>query len=399
MLVLVINSGSSSIKFDVFECTADEEENLFKGLIEGIGEEAPQISWKAGDAALEPTKTAISDHREGLTAAIREISRVLTPDGPPFSPEAIGHRVVHGGDSVQSKIIDDALLQIIEDNARLAPLHNPPNLLGIRACMEAFPGTANVAVFDTAFHARMPKAARHYALPAQLVEECDIYRYGFHGTSHRFVAKAAAELLEKPLRDLKLITCHLGNGASLAAVSEGRSIDTTMGFTPLEGLVMGTRSGDIDAGVVLHLLERQGLSVAETSELLNKKSGILGVSGVSNDMRTVKQAADTGDPRAIFALELYAYRIKQKIGAMAAVLNGLDALVFTAGVGENDDTMRARICSDMDFLGITVDKGANAGRKSRPCIISPRQQAVRVCVIPTNEELAIARDTLGVLQA
>jgi acetate kinase len=394
MNILVINAGSSSIKFDVIELSEGKHSVRFKGLVEGVGEAESKIRWKAGNRKLAPTIVQAANHTEGLRAAMTHINDALAAGGE-FLPDAIGHRVVHGGLFVDSALIDSTLEKTLEDYSRLAPLHNPPNLMGIRACKNLFPTTPMVAVFDTAFHAQMPQVARTYPLPKQLTAEHQIYRYGFHGTSHRYVSREAARLIGRPLEELKLITCHLGNGASLAAVKNGRSIDTTMGFTPLEGLMMGTRTGDIDAGVVLFLIEKLQITPKEVNALLNKKSGLLGVSGLSNDMRMLEEAAD--NPDAQFALELFAYRVKRQIGAMAAALNGADALIFTAVIGENDDIIRRMVLTDMDYLGVTLDESRNAGRKSEPTVISTASSRTQAWVIPTDEELMIAQDTARVV--
>lgn len=394
MNILVINSGSSSIKFDVLDLRGATHRVLLKGLVEGIGEAAPQIRWKAGERALPPTAVAAADHTEGLQAAIGQINDVLG-QGAAFVPDAIGHRVVHGGPMVDSARIDGPLLAALESYSRLAPLHNPPNIMGIRACQRLFPDTPMVGVFDTAFHAAMPPVARTYPLPKTLTETHAIYRYGFHGTSHRYVSHEAARLMKRPLEELTLITCHLGNGASLAAVRGGQSVDTTMGFTPLEGLMMGTRCGDIDPGVVLFLLESLGMSPAQVKRLLNKESGLLGVSGRSNDMRVLGQATDCPDAR--FALDLFAYRVKRQIGALAAVLNGVDALIFTAGIGENDSRIRQMILGDMDYLGIRLDAERNRACRGNAAKISRASSPTQVWVIPTDEELMIARDTARIV--
>lgn len=396
MKVLVVNSGSSSLKFDVFEINGAAK-SLFKGLVEDIGGKNPRISYKCNGQKTKPYPIEAENHTIALDSAIKAIQEKLTPDAE-FVPDAIGHRVVHGGQQFRSMKVDDEILSVIEKNAELAPLHNPPNLLGIRACIELFPKTPNVAVFDTAFHHSMPKVAKHYALPLELTEKYEIYRYGFHGTSHRFVAGECADFLGRNLEDMKIITCHLGNGASLAAVKNGKSIDTTMGFTPLEGVMMGTRTGDIDPGVVFFLMEKEGLSFEEINTLLNKKSGMLGVSGISNDIRPVEEEMEKGNQRAQFAVDIYCYKIRRSIGALAAALNGVDAIVFTAGIGENDDIVRKAVCSELGFLGVNFDEQGNEGRKGENTLISTDDSLCKVVVIPTDEELAIARDTYEVLQ-
>ena len=397
MKILVINSGSSSLKFDVFELGEGREESLVKGLVEGIGEETPKIRLKSAKGKQDPTAIAAVDHKEALGAAMEAIRRTLTPDGEAFVPDAIGHRVVHGGSQCASALVDDALLKILDGYCALAPLHNPPNLTGIRACLELFPGVPNTAVFDTAFHATMPDYARLYGLPLELTERLGIYRYGFHGTSHRYVSSEFARFAGRPLESLKLVTLHLGNGSSLAAVSGGRSVDTTMGFTPLEGLMMGTRTGDIDAGVVLYLLEHEGMNVSEVNKLLNKKSGVLGLSGMSNDMRIVEDAMMAGNARAKLAFDVFCHRIRRAVGALAASMNGADALVFTAGIGENSDLARQAVCDGLGVLGVKLDAELNAGRIGVNKILSTPDSRCTVAVIPTNEELMIARDTKGLV--
>ncbi len=398
MRILVINCGSSSVKFNAFEMLNGAESSLFCGQVTGIGETAPQLDWTAQGGDSHKQVIVANDHRQALEAVMAAIRSKDTDNGEPFTPDAIGHRVVHGGALSDASRIDETVLARIEDYGALAPLHNPPNLVGIRACLELFPGTPNVAVFDTAFHAGKPEVATHYAIPFEMADRYQVYRYGFHGTSHRYVAGECAHFLGRPLGDLRLVTCHLGNGASLAAVKGGRSLDTTMGFTPLEGLMMGTRSGDLDVGAVLYLMEREGLTVSEMDCLLNKQSGLLGVSGVGNDFRVLHAAADEGNKQARLAIDMFVYRIRKHIGALAAVLNGLDALVFTAGIGENDDRVRAAICHDMDYLGISLDLECNRGRKSVNTLLSSADARVAVTVIPTDEERMIARDTLAVLE-
>ncbi|NJK43060.1 MAG: acetate kinase [Pleurocapsa sp. SU_196_0] len=375
MRVLVINCGSSSLKYALYD--TETRVATVKGLVERIG--TPEAVLKRGG---ETQGVNAPDH----TAALEVISRLEDFSGV----DAIGHRVVHGGTAFTTPtIVNEAVLQALEDNVGLAPLHNPPNLAGIRAAQRQLMGKPNVGVFDTGFHATLPERAYRYAIPRALGTQ--YRRYGFHGTSHGFVALEAARFLGQPLEALKIITLHLGNGASACAVQGGRSVDTTMGFTPLEGLVMGTRSGDVDAGLVLHLARRLGVS--ETDALLNKQSGLLGLSG-SSDLRDVWNAADDGDEDARVALEVTAYRIRKTIGAYTAAMNGTDAIVFTAGAGENDARLRARVLEGLDFLGVTLDIPANARGDTR---ISTADSRVATLVIPTNEELAIALETARVL--
>jgi acetate kinase len=378
MNVLVLNCGSSSLKYAVFETESGVA--LTKGLIERIGSGGATL--KRGN--LEPQSIVAPDH----TAAIAEISKLEDF----ASVRAVGHRVVHGGETFIAPVrITPEVMLALEANAHLAPLHNPPNIAGIRAAQLALPGVPQVAVFDTGFHATLPAKAFLYAIPKELYEQHKIRRYGFHGTSHEYVASQAARILEKPLETLKLVSLHLGNGASACAILHGASVDTTMGFTPLEGLVMGTRSGDLDAGVVLELAKRNG--VFETLEMLNKKSGMQGLSGFS-DLRDVHARAQTNDPWAKHALEVFAYRVQKTIGAYSAAMNGLDAVIFTAGVGENDIKMRARILENLEFLGLELDPRANARGET---VISSGRSRAKALVIPTAEEWAIARATSTLL--
>ncbi|MBU0744491.1 MAG: acetate kinase [Gammaproteobacteria bacterium] len=312
--------------------------------------------------------------------------------------KAVGHRVVHGGEEfTKSMVIDDKVLEGIERFIELAPLHNPANLAGIKACMAILPGVPNIAVFDTAFHSTMPKRACLYAIPYELYERKKIRKYGFHGTSHRYVAHRTAELLGKDEKDLKIITCHLGNGASITAVDGGKSVETSMGFTPLEGVIMGTRCGDLDPSVVFYLMETERMSIRQVKDLLNKQSGLLGVSGVSNDLRSVKAEADEGNKRADLAIKMFTYRIKKFIGAYVAVLNGVDAIAFTAGVGENNPFIRKIICGNLKYLGVDIDDSINESSVKEK-IISTQKSKVDVLVVPTNEELMIARDTYNIVK-
>jgi acetate kinase len=373
--VLVINCGSSSLKYALYD--TETRAVAVKGLVERIG---------SSQAVLKRGGETQSVDAPNHTSALEVISKLED-----FSAvDAVGHRVVHGGTAFTTPaVVNEAVLQALEDNVGLAPLHNPPNIAGIRAAQIELPDKPNVAVFDTGFHATLPERAYRYAIPRELGEQ--YRRYGFHGTSHQFVALEAARFLGQRLEDLKIITLHLGNGASACAVLHGNSVDTTMGFTPLEGLVMGTRSGDVDAGLVLHLARRVGVS--ETDALLNKQSGLLGLSG-SSDLRDVWSAADAGDDNAKVALEVYAYRIRKTVGAYTAAMNGADALVFTAGAGENDSRLRALVLEGLGFFGVTLDASANARGDTR---ISTADSKLTALVIPTNEELAIALETARVL--
>jgi acetate kinase len=392
--VLVVNTGSSSIKYQLFEM--DGPKVLAAGVVERIGEAGGKLTHRAGAAEPLVVEERVADHSEGFDRVFQAFETAGEPIG---ELAGIGHRVVHGGDRLTEPTrIDDAAIAAIADQAPLAPLHNPSNLLGIRITMASFPDTPQVAVFDTAFHQTMPPRAWRYALPAELTAELRIRRYGFHGTSHAYVARKAAEHLGRPAAELNLVTLHLGNGASVAAVQGGRCIDTSMGLTPLEGLVMGTRSGDLDPAVVFYLHREAGLSVDDIDDLLNKRSGMLGLAG-ANDMREVARLVAEGDPAATEAFDVYCYRIRKYVGAYTAALGRLDALVFTAGIGENNDAVRAGVCQGLEGLGVTLDAKRNKGRSGRPRTISADGGAVAVLVVPTNEELEIAEQTLAVIDA
>ncbi|HII81421.1 MAG TPA: acetate kinase [Methanosarcina sp.] len=392
MKVLVINAGSSSLKYQLIDMTT--ESALAVGLCERIGIDNSIITQKRSDGkklekqidlpthkvALEEVVQALTDSEFGVIKSMDEIN-------------AVGHRVVHGGEKfTTSALYDKGVEQAIKDCFELAPLHNPPNMMGISACEEIMPGTPMVIVFDTAFHQTMPAYAYMYALPYALYEKYGIRKYGFHGTSHKYVAGRAAVMLGKPEEDTKIITCHLGNGSSITAVRGGKSVETSMGFTPLEGVAMGTRCGWIDPAVVPFIMEKEGLTTREVDTLMNKKSGVLGVSGLSNDFRDLDEAASQGNQRAELALEIFAYKVKKVIGEYLAVLNGADAIVFTAGIGENSASIRKRILAGLDNLGMKIDEEKNKIRGQEIDISTPDSK-VRVLVIPTNEELAIARET------
>jgi len=397
MKVLVLNAGSSSLKFELFDMPA--ERVLASGLVERIGEAGSRLLWRSDPA--EPkreVKQAIPDHAQGLSLVL---GALCGGDGAPLDSlseiGAVGHRVVHGGEAFSATaLITSEVEAAIEAHVPLAPLHNPPNLLGIRVAREALPGAAQVAVFDTAFHQSLPPKAYLYALPKELYRDHQVRRYGFHGTSHRFVAQRAAELLGRPLEDLRIITCHLGNGASICAVERGRSVDTSMGMTPLEGLIMGTRCGDLDPALPLFLQRQLGMDADEVDLLLNKRSGMLGLSGMSNDLRELEDAAEAGHQDAALALDAYAYRIRKYIGAYTAVLGSVDAIVFTAGVGENSDVVRAAVLEGLAPMGYALDAEANRGLRGREADITAPGSRTRVLVIPTDEELAIARDAMAV---
>ncbi len=394
MKILVINSGSSSIKYQLFDMPAGKV--LAKGSVQRIGEDEGEVTLEFEGRKVRETQP-VADHAAGLECVVR-----LLTDGEDAPVEsvkeigAVGHRVVHGGEHFKdSVLIDNEIVAVIQDHCALAPLHNPPNLLGIRVARMLLPGVPQVAVFDTAFHQTLPPHAFRYALPRGFYAEDRIRRYGFHGTSHKFVAGRAVEMLGKPATETNLITCHLGNGASMAAIEGGRVVDTSMGFTPLEGLVMGTRCGDIDPAILIHLARTRSLTIDDLDAELNKKSGLLGLSGTSNDVREILERRQEGDSDAALALDVYCYRIKKYIGAYLAALGRLDALVFTAGVGENSPDIRAQVCSGLEGLGIAVDETANRSARGEADISAGDQSPTRVLVIPTNEEKVIATDTFA----
>ncbi|MCQ2502340.1 MAG: acetate kinase [Saccharofermentans sp.] len=393
MKILVINCGSSSAKFQLFDI--DTGAVLAKGNAERIGIDGKLTYKPAGKedfvstepmpdhkVAVQMILDALVDKDHGVIADVSEIA-------------AVGHRVLHGGKYYsESVIVDDDVKRIIRECFPLGPLHNPANLIGIEACEDVLPaGTPQVAVFDTAFHQTMPAKAYTYALPYELSEKYSIRRYGFHGTSHRYVSHRVADFLGKNYEDLKIITCHLGNGSSFAAVKDGKCQDTSMGLTPLAGICMGTRTGDIDPAIVPFLMKNENLSADEMDTLLNKKSGVEGVSGVSSDFRDLEKAANEGNERAQLALDMFAYQGKKIIGSYAAAMGGADVIVFTAGIGENTDKMRKAMCEGLEYMGVEFDDEANNGLRGKEAIISKPSSKVTVCVIPTNEELAIAQET------
>lgn len=396
MKILVINCGSSSLKYQLINM--ENEELIAKGLAERIGIDGSVVKHET----IGKDKVSIEEKMDNHKAAIQIVLNALTNEnyGAIKSMDeisAIGHRVVHGGEEFSdSVVITDDVKKALEKCSNLAPLHNPPNLMGIDACEEILPNVPMVGVFDTAFHQTMPKDSYMYALPYELYENHKIRRYGFHGTSHKYVANKAAALVGQPIEDLKIITCHLGNGASITAVDGGKSVDTSMGFTPLEGLAMGTRCGDMDPAIVTFLMENEGLSSQEVNQLMNKKSGVLGISGVSSDFRDIEEAAEKGNERAQLALDLYYKRVTKYIGAYAAEMGGVDAIVFTAGLGENSATSRKEICKNLEFLGSKIDDEKNNVR-GKETIISTDDSKVKVLLIPTNEELAIARETKALI--
>ena len=392
MNILVINCGSSSLKYQLID--SSNENVLAKGLCDRIGIADSFIKQTVTGKDATVINVDLKDHN----IAIAEVVKALTSKEHGVIESladisAVGHRIVHGGEKFcESVIIDDEAMKAIEDCVPLAPLHNPANIIGIKACQAAMPGVPQIAVFDTAFHQTMPSEAYMYALPYEYYTKHGIRKYGFHGTSHKYVAERCAALMEKPIEDLKIITCHIGNGGSIAAVKGGKCMDTSMGFTPLDGLEMGTRSGILDPAVVLFLMENENLSSKEMNTVLNKKSGLAGVSGVSSDMRDVTAAAKEGNERAKLALDIFAYRVKSYIGQYAAVMNGVDAIVFTAGIGENDIATRFACASGLEYLGVSIDADKNNVRGGE-VEISADGSKVKVFVISTNEELAIARET------
>ncbi len=395
MKILVLNCGSSSIKYQLFNM--EDESVLARGILERIGLEDSVLEHTYGEEEIEIEK-GIPDHNEGIQIVI---DTLLDKDHGVLENmdeiTAVGHRIVHGGEKfASSTVITDEVIKQIEAVSDLAPLHNPPNLTGIEVCSKLMPDTPQVGVFDTAFHQSMPARAFIYALPYEYYEEYGLRRYGFHGTSHKYVSAKAAEFLDRPLEELKIITCHLGNGASVAAVDGGKSIDTSMGLTPLEGLVMGTRSGDIDPAIIRFLMEKEDLTIEEIDDILNKESGLLGVSGISNDSRDVNEAAARGNKRAQIARNLFNYRVKKYIGAYMAAMGGADVIVFTAGIGENAPDVREDIMDGFEYMNIHIDKEANNVRGKETEISTP-DSAIKVLVIPTNEELVIARETQELL--
>lgn len=397
MKVLVINCGSSSLKYQVLDMT--DEKLMAKGLVERIGMDGSVINHtKTGEDTIV-NEVPMKDHKDAIAqvlAAVQDKDHGVVSDMSEIG--AVGHRVVHAGEKyAESVVIDDTVMKALEECIEIAPLHNPPNLAGIEACRALMPETPMVAVFDTAFHQTMPPESYIYALPYEYYEKYGIRRYGFHGTSHKYVSQRAAQMLNVSLNDLKLITCHLGNGASVTAIKHGKVVDTSMGFTPLEGLVMGTRCGDIDPAIVSYIKEKEGLDDEGVNNILNKKSGVLGVSGVSSDFRDIEAAVEEGNERADLALRLFAQRVRFYIGAYIAEMNGVDAIVFTAGVGENDVSMREIICSDLGNLGIKLDSIKNKVR-GKDTDISDDDSKVKLLLIPTNEELMIARDTLNLVK-
>ncbi|WP_337366199.1 acetate kinase [Phascolarctobacterium sp.] len=395
MIIFVVNCGSSSIKYQLLNM--DGEQVLAKGLIERIGMEGSVLKHTPTGKYTVDISAEIPDHSIGIQMALdaltnEEYGVIHSMD----EIDAVGHRVVHGGERfTDSVLISDDVLNGIEACAEIAPLHNPPNLYGIKACMRLMYNTPQVAVFDTAFHQTMPRVAYLYGLPYEMYVKYGLRRYGFHGTSHKYVAQQAAEMMGEHMSDLRFITCHLGNGASIAAIKYGKSIDTSMGYTPLEGLVMGTRSGEIDPAIIPFLMEKENMNAQQIDDYLNRRSGILGISGLSSDFRDLESAANRGDERSQLAIDLFAYKVKKYIGGYVAAMGGVDAIIFTAGLGENSPFMRDKICNGLEYLGTRVDPELNKLR-GKQMEISIKRARVKIFVIPTNEELVIARDTLNI---
>ena len=395
MNVLVINCGSSSLKYQLIN--SDTEAVLAKGLCERIGIDGRLVYQLAGHDK-EITEAPMPTHKEGIQMVLDALVNPKTGAVKSLSEiDAVGHRVVHGGEKfAQSVVLNEEVLAKVEECNELAPLHNPANLIGIRVCQELMPGVPMVGVFDTAFHQTMPQKAYLYGLPYEYYEKYKVRRYGFHGTSHSFVSKRLAEFLNLDYNNSRLIVAHLGNGASISAVLDGKCVDTSMGLTPLEGLVMGTRSGDIDPAIMEFIAKKENLDIDGIMDVLNKKSGVEGLSGVSSDFRDLEAAYHEGNPRAIAACEVFAYRVAKYIGAYVAAMNGVDAIAFTAGIGENTSFIREKILAYFGYLGITMDNEANMVR-GEDKIISTPDSKVTVCIIPTNEELAIARETVALV--
>ncbi len=399
MNILVLNCGSSSIKYQLFDMQ-DSARVLAKGLLERIGITDGILTHKP--TGKDPYKMVldIPDHTVGINMVMEALVNPVHGVIKSISEiKAVGHRVAHGGENFkESVLIDNDVKRDIERCAELAPLHNPAHLKGILSCEKLLPGIPQVAVFDTSFHQSMPDYAFMYAIPYEYYEKYRIRKYGFHGTSHRYVAEKACRILKMDYASSKIITCHLGNGASITAIEHGKSIDTSMGFTPVDGLIMGTRTGEIDPGVLLYLADKEELSVSGVNNMINKKSGVAGISQLSSDMRDLEIAANEGNPKALLALNMYAYKIKKFIGAYVAALNGLDLLIFTAGVGENDFNARKMICSGMEYMGIEIDTEINHGVKGKDLIISKPDSRVKVMVVTTDEELVIASDTQDIVE-
>jgi acetate kinase len=401
MKILVLNCGSSSIKYQLFIMSEAKWEVMAKGGVEKIGLKGSFLKHEKQNGEKVLLEGEILDHQTGIDyilgimlserhGCITEMEEI----------DAVGHRVVHGAETFNSSVFitDEVIAKLVECN-ELAPLHNPPNLKGIKAITGLLPNVPQVGVFDTAFHQTMPRHAFMYAIPFSLYKKYGVRRYGFHGTSHRFVSQEACDFLNVDYTQQRIISCHLGNGASVTAIKNGQSVDTSMGFTPLEGLMMGTRCGDLDVGAVTYIMDKELIGTRSASTLFNKHSGMLGITGISSDMREIRAAVEKEDPMAILGMEMYNYRIKKYVGSYAAVMGGLDILIFTGGIGENDDAVRQSVCSDMEYMGVTIDPSKNKGLRGVEMDISEAGSRVRVLVVPTNEELVIAQDTKQIVEA
>jgi acetate kinase len=397
MIVLILNAGSSSIKYQLYN--VESKEVMAKGMVDKIGMADSYLLNKRNDGDEVKLEGEIVDHQAGIEYVLGVL--VSEKHGSIEKLEdinAVGHRVVHGGESFHSSaLINDQVIEKIKACVPLAPLHNPPNLKGIEAVTELLPGIHQVAVFDTAFHQTMPRSAYMYAIPYSLYKKYGLRRYGFHGTSHQFVSSRACEIIGVDYQTQKIITCHLGNGASITAIKHGKSVDTSMGLTPVEGMIMGTRSGDLDLGVLTYIIDKEELGVKEANTLINKHSGILGISGVSSDMREVERAAEDGNNRARLALDMYDYRIIKYIGSYTAAMSGVDVIVFTGGIGENASRVRESVCKRFGYMGLEFDSEKNKDLRGQEAIISKSDSKIKVLVVPTNEELVIAQETLKVL--
>ena len=398
MDILVINAGSSSLKYQLIDI--ENEKLIAKGIVERIGIEGSNLQHTPADKDKIRVETPIKNHTEAIGAVIKALTNKYHGVISDMSDiEAVGHRVVHGGEKFsESVLVTDEVEQAIMDNADLAPLHNPANLMGIKACKEMMPNKPQVAVFDTSFHQSMPPKAYLYGIPYYYYTEDKIRRYGFHGTSHRYIAKTAAKAMGKDVKELKIISCHLGNGGSVAAIDSGKSVDTSMGMTPLEGLIMGTRCGDIDPSLIEYIMKRRSMTVEEVMNVLNKESGLFGVSQISADMRDIDDAREKGNKRAIETYELYCYKIVKYIGAYVAAMNGVDCIVFTAGVGENNPQLRSDILAQFGYLGLKCDEDKN-NQKKDVYEITTDSSKVKAFTIATDEELMIARDTYEIVKA
>lgn len=397
MKIIVLNCGSSSIKYQLFNMP--ENEVLAKGLVDKIGLKGASIKNKRNDGKELKAEGEILDHQAGIEYLLgvlmdKEYGSIETLN----EIQAVGHRVVHGGEEFSGSVaITEEVIAALEKSSELAPLHNPPNLKGIYAMKNLLPGVPQAGVFDTAFHQTMPEHSYLYGIPYSLYEKHKIRRYGFHGTSHKFVSARACEVLGLDISTSKIVTCHLGNGASMAAVLNGKSVDTSMGMTPLEGVMMGTRCGDLDVGALFHIMNKEDINIKIANTLVNKFSGVLGVSGLSSDMRDVEIAAEEGHHRARVAYKMYAYRVKKYVGAYAAAMGGVDAIVFTGGIGENDSVTRANVMEGLAFLGVDFDFEKNHGVRGKEIILSRPDSRVKVIVVPTNEEMMIAKDTYQIV--